>query len=351
MSRVRILAAIWVASVIALIPHFLAALADRDFAPLWVAGRLALEGHAPLAYETSILNRLAEEWIGSGIDSAFPYPPIALFVIAPFAAFSYQFAFFLWLAVTGCLFFVTARPYLPRGLAAFFLFLSPAAMVNAQFGQTGFLFAALWLLAFRLPLFAAALTFKPHLGLLTAVETVKQAKVKAVFLIALTIAILSAAVFGIETWRAYLLASYQHAERLGDMASWKGQMTTPLIGYGLVGWALFAGAATFLLWRNFNLFTAATASFLISPYGFQYDMVVVSLGFGLLLYGQWNDLSAIEKLIAGLAYTSPLLVAFGSWLVPPILLAGLFVQARAEAPHRGAFRQPKMCCDTKPTSE
>jgi hypothetical protein len=89
---------------------------------------------------------------------------------------------------------------------------------------------------------------------------------------------------------------------------------------------LFAIAAALLLRRNFHVFSAATATFLISPYGFHYDMTVVSLGFGLLLYERWEAMPVWQRLTCVLAFLSPGLVAVGTWLVPPLLLAGLYVQ-------------------------
>ena len=68
------------------------------------------------------------------------------------------------------------------------------------------------------------------------------------------------------------------------MTRWYTQAVTPLLAYNFAGWAVFAIAAIILLSRNFNVFTAASATFLISPYGFHYDMTVVCVGFGVLLF-------------------------------------------------------------------
>ena len=45
------------------------------------------------------------------------------------------------------------------------------------------------------------------------------------------------------------------------MASWFNKMTTPYLGYGLVGWLVFAAAGAALLVRRFDVFTAATGNF------------------------------------------------------------------------------------------
>jgi hypothetical protein len=107
--------------------------------------------------------------------------------------------------------------------------------------------------------------------------------------------------------------------------NWYVQMTTPYLGYGMLGWLAFAAGAIFLLTRRFDVFTAATATFLIAPYGFHYDMTVVCLGFGLLLFQNWRSMPPWQCLVCALAFLSPVMVRAGTWLVPPLLLAGLYV--------------------------
>ena len=105
-------------------------------------------------------------------------------------------------------------------------------------------------------------------------------------------------------------------------------MTSPYLAYGLIGWLLFACAAITLLFRRFDVFTAATAAFLITPYGFHYDMTVVCFGFGLLLFNSWRKMPAWQTFVCAMAFLVPLIIAVGSWLASPILLAGLYVQTR-----------------------
>lgn len=85
-------------------------------------------------------------------------------------------------------------------------------------------------------------------------------------------------------------------------------------------------------------FIAATATFLILPYSFKYDMTVASLGFALALFRQWHTLSVLERaaLIAG--YVSPQMTflagPLGIPLAPLALLIGLLVQVRVCTPSR-----------------
>jgi hypothetical protein len=135
-------------------------------------------------------------------------------------------------------------------------------------------------------------------------------------------------VFGVDAWRACLTAlAANHLTwiKSGKYLGWYFQMTTPYLGYGLLGWLAFAAAAVFLLTRRFDVFSAATAAFLVSPYGFHYDMTVICLGFGTLLFERWRVMRPWQTAVCTLAFLSPAIARLGTWLVPPLLLAGLFV--------------------------
>ena len=308
-----------------------APLADRDFASFWVAGKLASRGHAALAYDLGGLRATAAQWLGTSVKIAFPYPPHSLLFAVPLSVIPYKVSFCLWQSVSALLFYFAARSHVPKGFPAVLVVFTPAALINVAFGQVGLFYGALWLFAFGGSSIAAALlTFKPHLGFLVAIEVVRKRQIVTTSLVAVAIIFLSLLVFGSDAWRASLLgAASQQIQMLagGQMTKWPTQMTTPLLGYGVAGWVLFAIAAAFLLWRRFNVFTAATATFLIAPYGFHYDMTVVCLGFGFLLFEQWAAMPVWQRLVAALAFLSPGLVTVGTWLVPPMLLAGLYVQS------------------------
>jgi len=306
-------------------------LANRDFAAFWIAGKLAAAGHAAQAFSVSGNQPVAKE-IGRIIESIFLYPPHALLFAVPVSYLPLRVAFWTWNAMTAALFYFAARPHLPPSFPRILSVLTPAALISFGFGQVGLFFGALWLFAFSgSRLAAAALTFKPHLGILIAVEAARRRQVLATVAITLAILGFSIAVFGVESWHAWWNQAV--AVQLGDLGPrnypiWFNKMTTPYIGYGFVGWFLFGVPALVLLCRSFNVFTAATASFLISPYGFHYDMAVVCLGFGLLLFQHWREMQPWQTVVAAFAFQSPLLVGLGTWVVPPILLLGLFVQTQ-----------------------
>ncbi|HEX6740890.1 MAG TPA: glycosyltransferase family 87 protein [Sphingomicrobium sp.] len=304
-------------------------LANRDFAAFWIAGKLAAAGHAAQAFEVSGNAPLGKE-IGRIVDSVFLYPPHALFLAVPISYLPLQVAFWSWQAMSAAIFYFAARPYLPPSFPKLLSILTPAALITVGFGQVGLLFGALWLFAFSgSAVAAAALTFKPHLGLLVAIEAARRRRFLATCLIAVVMLALSIAAFGLESWRAWWNEAV--VLQVGDLAPrnyafWLNKMVTPYIGYGLMGWFLFATAAVVLLYREFNVFSAATASFLLAPYGFHYDMTVVCLGFGVLLFQRWRNLPPWQTFVAALNFLCPLLVGLGTWVAPPILLAGLYVQ-------------------------
>jgi len=315
-----------------------ALLANRDFASFWVAGKLAKTGHAAQAYDLDTLRAAASLWLGTTTKIVFPYPPHSLLFAIPLSLVPYKLSFWLWQGLSATLFYIAARPLLPRNFPTVLAVLTPAALINVAFGQVGLFYGALWLFAFGGSSIAAAmLTFKPHLGFLVAVEVIRKRRLVITSVAAAALMLLSLIILGADAWSASLFgAASKQVEMLasGQMEKWPTQMTTPLLGYGLAGWVLFAVAAAFLLWRNFNVFTAATATFLIAPYGFHYDMTVVCLGFGILLFDQWVAMPVWQRLACVLAFLSPGLVAVGAWLVPPLLLAGLFVQTLRDKPLR-----------------
>src|SRR6202008_944246 len=94
----------------------------------------------------------------------------------------------------------------------------------------------------------------------------------------------------------------------------------PAMAYKLWGWVPFAAAGALMLARNVNCFTASTASFLIAPYAFHYDMPVAALGFGLLIFNHWSGMPIRHRLAVVLGFLSPEIAIIGAWWIPPLLL-------------------------------
>ncbi|MEO5774022.1 MAG: glycosyltransferase family 87 protein [Sphingomicrobium sp.] len=307
----------------------------RDYATYWLAGRMVLDGANP--YDPQAISAAARGLSdANALQPYFSYPPQALLLFVPLGALPLVPSYWTYQAMGFGLFFVAAKPYLPKGFPLLAL-LSPAAIVSFDFGQSGMLLAALWLFSFSGSAAAtAALTFRPQLGVLAGFEAVRGRTLIWTFVWLMLAVAISSALFGIGIWQDWLQELQRHSRLLnGNQVGWYRQMPVPLLGYGPIGWLMFGGAALFFLSRAFNAFTAATAAILVAPHGFHYDMTAVCFSCAVMLFDRWNDSSLGQRVALSAAFLTPALVYFGTWLVPPILLWALYEQAelsRSAAP-------------------
>jgi alpha-1,2-mannosyltransferase len=328
-------------------PH-IAVPPGRDFSNLYTAGKLALDGEAWMAFDPNIFRLALREYIGTLTLQNYSYPPHALFLAVPFALLPYGISFALWTVVSLALFLWAARSYVrfPLILAI----LTPAAALNVWNGHYGLILGALWLIYFRLltkrPVAAgwtaALLSIKPHMGLfigLTALTSRRTFITAAIGVLVLII--LSGVVFGFACWFGFIDTTT--ATQTEILTRQSGEfyfrlMPSAYTAYGR-GWvaiavqAIFASAAIILLIRRRRIdpFSLATATFIVVPYVFVYDMTVACLGFALLIWRDWKVLTIEERTILTLAFMTPNINIVASPLVPPILLAALWVQLRKEA--------------------
>jgi len=193
-----------------------------DFVSFWTAGQLALEGRAADAYreQPHFLAQLALHGDPEWGYLAFFYPPFFLLLSAGFALLGYFPALCLWLA-TSCTGYIAAlRALVPKGLreggSIWVLFLGyPAVMINAGFGQNGFLStallggAAVWL--DRRPALAGVclgcLAYKPQLGLIVPLALAAAGRWRCFAVAGATVAILAATAtlaFGTDIWPAFM---------------------------------------------------------------------------------------------------------------------------------------------------
>jgi alpha-1,2-mannosyltransferase len=197
-------------------------LVSGDFIGFWTAGELALEGHAADAYNAVphffkevALHHDPDDWA----YVSFFYPPYFLLLCAGFALLPYVVAVGLWLATTCVAYAVAMRALVPKDLrdreAIWVLFLGyPAVLVNAGFGQNGFLStallggAAVWL--DRRPALAGlcfgCLSYKPQLGIIVPLALAVAGRWRCFVVAAATVVVLAAAatvVFGVDIWPAF----------------------------------------------------------------------------------------------------------------------------------------------------
>jgi len=297
---------------------YFTSLQNRDFGIFYAAGRLSWSNGAAV-YDPAALTAYAHRLYGFDLGVPFPYPPHTLFLLAPFGALPFALAYALWTLIGLALFTWAAQPFLGRAPRWLPLIL-PATLVCVTYGQTGLFIGALWLLAFNGRSWAlAALTIKPHIGFPAAFRD-WRALVPAT-LIGSTMILASILAFGVEAWTRWISVMLFQAKSSSGFMDMK--FAAPAMAYGLAGQIAFALAAIALLTRKFNVFTAATATLLISPYSYHYDMTVACLGFAVALS---EDRPPYQTAILTIAFLTPALMIFGSWIAPPMLLAALWVQ-------------------------
>lgn len=330
----------------------------RDFVNLWMGGKMAWSGHLSLLYDLPGYIRFMHGYFPHQIQHNYSYPPHTLFLGLVLSPLPYPAAIALWLIGTGGMFYYAARRYV-EGFPPILAVLTPGAIVNVWDGQYGFLIGALWLMTFhalaqerhRAGAWAGLLTIKPHLGLLLPIVMAGKRRFPAIGIaIAVVVALVAASgvVFGFGLWRDYL--TKVPAAQAAILDSPKREfyflmMPSTMVALrpfppmlALAGQIATAIVALLLLWRAraaslMDLaFIASTATFLILPYAFDYDMTVVVLGFAVLLFSRWDVLALWEKGVLSFGFLLPQIVlALGHLklpFAPPILIAALLVQVR-----------------------
>jgi hypothetical protein len=288
----------------------------RDFISFWGAGKLALAGNPAAAYDLQAIHAIqaaVASFGGTTAQMPFPYPPIYLALVTPFALLPFPAAMALWVAATFGFYLFAASRLMPRAG------LLPAALVavyaNGAIGQNAFLTAGIFMLGlsvvkqrpFAAGLVLGCLVIKPQLALLLPVAFLAARQwrviggamisVPALFLVGL-------AIFGSQVTSAWLAQLPLYAtitrdglvgwSKLSSVYAWvrsAGAGTEAALAmHGAI--ALAAAALVWRAWRSsptddddrkVAMLSAATA--LASPYFFFYDAVILAPAF-LFLVGR-----------------------------------------------------------------
>ncbi len=153
-------------------------LADRDFVAVWVAGKLAAAGHAAQAFDNATLLATAKQLVGTEPRSLIPIRPMRCSSRCRCPTCRCQSLSGAGRRFRRALFFLAARPYLPSGF--------PRLLGGSHPGRTdqcpvwagrALLRRALAFAFSGSAIAAAALTFKPHLGVLVAVEAARRRQI------------------------------------------------------------------------------------------------------------------------------------------------------------------------------
>jgi hypothetical protein len=261
------------------------------------------------------------------------YPPTFLLVIFPISYFPFYLALLLWLFMTLLLYLVVVCRAAPHPLSLSLALAFPAVFINFMCGQNGFFSAVLLggglLLLDRWPrtggLLLGLMTYKPHLAALIPLALMAGRRWQALGAMAASacaFALLSAAVFGLETWMAF----FQSASRLKDLLaakSWDkmasafaavrflgGNLITAWLFQGMV--MLGATAVVAWVWRQgaspaLRAAALTLGLLLFSPYLFNYDLAILALP---LAWLGWEGIQKgwlpYEPCVLTLAWMAPL---------------------------------------------
>jgi alpha-1,2-mannosyltransferase len=276
----------------------------RDFVNTWLGGQLALTGDPAPYFGPEAYNALLAEKFGPSYPfHIWSYPPHFLLFTWVWALMPYMLAYVLYSLFGLALYLAVVTDGRPRADHLVLLILAPAVTINIWCGQTGFLITALLIGGLiqldRRPVLAGVLfgmlSIKPQLGLLLPLMLALTGRWRTIAAAAATIAVLVASAslaFGPKVWIAYVNDAMPIQSRLmvGDFEHFMVHMPTAfmnarsaLLPLSAAAWAqAFVSAAAVLavLWtfrrrREHDLSNAlfVTATFLVTPYAFNYDMV------------------------------------------------------------------------------
>jgi alpha-1,2-mannosyltransferase len=290
--------------------------------------------------------------------SPFPYPPSALWVVAPLKLLPNLAGQVVWLGATFALFaWLVCRRAARPWQAAAILLLAPGSIVNLAYGQNGFLTGALMagglLLLERRPIVAGLLlgllSFKPQFGLLLPFVLLAGGHYRTFLTAGLTTVVLvlgSLALWGTAPWIGYFGEVLPSQRGFMEVGGGLALLTTPSVfmagrWLGLpigvdyllqVAVAIAVVIACSLVFRQrstelgLKAAVVMTGTFLTSPYCSSSDMTIVAAA-QIIALTREPALDPMARLAHGLAWALPLLlVPAGLAHVPigPIALGLLF---------------------------
>ncbi|HEX6218106.1 MAG TPA: glycosyltransferase family 87 protein [Sphingomicrobium sp.] len=329
----------------------------RDFVNLWGGGHFLREGGAPDIYDVETYRQFIGTLFGPLKPHNYSYPPLTFPVAELFSFLPYGIALAAWLIGTGALFVWAVRSWWPREWHSPWLaLLTPAAMMNIWAGHYGFLIGALFLMGFqrlgeRKPAEAGGwfglMLVKPHLAILIPLVLLVRRQWVAIVAGAVTVALLivaTIAAFGLEPWQDWLVEGggkqlslidaggsfygFMSTSAATAVLRFSDDMTLALGAQAVLAIAAIAGLVAAASRRtpipDLAMLTA-TATFLVLPYAFNYDLMVVTVA-ALRLWAD-PDSTKGHRAAAILGFIAPqigMLVAPLGWPLTPLMLAALF---------------------------
>ena len=281
-----------------------------DFDAFYIAGQLVWRGAIEQAYHFATMLQLQRSLSGSNAFMPWTYPPQFDLLLAPLALLPLGLAYSVFMIGTLAAYLATLRRIAAENFVPVLILLAPVILITIRCGQNGFLTGALigltclGLQAGRplagLPL--GLMVIKPHLAIAFAVYTLVNRCWGTALVAAATVAATSAlatALLGPAVWLAFLdgvkearvflehgfyplfrMISIYAVVRTVGFSALVATTAQVLVAIFALGMVVFASRQ---LSPRQSLGVAAIATLLISPYAYDYDLLTLGIGLGLLL--------------------------------------------------------------------
>ena len=285
----------------------------NEYVGVRAAGVVALRGKAADAYDWTLHRAAEAEIIGGSVKNyfAWPYPPLYLPVAMALASLPFLPSALLWIAVTLAVYAWSVIRITGVRAAGLWAVASPPCLINAYVAHTGFWTAGAMGLALEAletrPVVAGvlfgAMTMKPQLGLLIPVALMAGGYWRVMgSAVAATLcaALVSIAAFGFDPWLQMMpqMARISDEVRNGNvnmdllvslygcLRSLGASHASALAAQSVLSVVLVVGV--FKLWRSdaplaLKAAGLASASLLVSPYMFVYDLTHLSIAIAFLI--------------------------------------------------------------------
>ena len=282
-----------------------------DFLNCWTGARLAADGRMAFAYDQERLHESEERLLGQPTRTRiYAYPPVMGLFLWPLASFSYLPALAIW-SVIGAAVCAALLSRISGWLMAIGATIgAPAMYMNLHSGQNGYFTAAALvgglLLVERRPMLSGflfgLLCCKPQLALLLPVALLSGGHWRCAVASAATALVLivtSLALFGSDTWIGFLHETSALSHLTDIHPDFWSRMPTIFIAVKALGGAaaaanilqavsaLAAAAIVAITWRgqaapDVKAAILIIATFLATPYAWDYDMVATVFAAALL---------------------------------------------------------------------
>lgn len=299
----------------------LGGIAAGDFMFFYSAGVVAREGRAADAYDVAALTAAGRTWLGSVPDLVWPYPPTLSPPLALLAWLPPGAALCVWVGLGTASLVAVGRLAFGRWRLAPVALLFPASTFALFAGQLSPVLALMLTVAIlyesRRPSIAGAalglLAWKPHFAIAPALLI---GKLRAIVVAAITVAVLvlvSAAVFGPGAWVAFVRNGARHASVIVAETPFSRFVTTfglaathglPLpLAFGVHALAAVLGCwVGRRLWQHAGLAShraigLVAATFLLTPYALDYDLVLLLLPWLLMIKEACADPPGAPRLL------------------------------------------------------